>query len=302
MRRDLAIGLSLATLWFIGVWSDLLPFLYISDRFPIGALPCWNDFAAVVVNVLLLGVGFAGAAQVARRGPRWLGVLAQWALVGSLVVPANALRNHFNTPPERLYALLGPTLGLAVFGAVGVLLLGVAIRWRAKVVGVVTAALGIMFPLVLITFGQAGWAIAQAGGRMQCGGASGRAEVLAGAAARRVLWVVYDEMDQRTTFDQRPADLQLPAFNRLRAESFSTSSALPPADRTERSMPAYLTGLRVEDARLVGRNQLRLQVQGRPDPFVWRGADTIFAGARALGVNTGLAGFFLPTARWWATA
>ena len=294
MRRDLAVGLSLATLWFIGVWSDLLPFLYISDRFPIGALPCWNDFAAVVINVVLLGVGFAGAAQLARRGPTAIVVLAQWALLGSLAVPANALRNHFNTPPERLYALLGPTAGLVVFAAVALFLLAVAVRWRAKVVGVVTAALAIMFPLVLITFGQAGWAIAQAGGRMQCGGASGRAEPLGGIAARRVLWIVYDEMDQRTAFDERPGDLRLPAFDRLRDESLAASSALPPADRTERSMPAFLTGLRVGDARLVGRNQLRLQVVGRAEPFVWSGADTIFARARALGVNTGLAGFFLP--------
>ena len=35
-RQDVAIGLSLATLWFIGVWSDLLPFLYLSSRFPVG--------------------------------------------------------------------------------------------------------------------------------------------------------------------------------------------------------------------------------------------------------------------------
>ena len=294
MRRDLAVGLSLATLWFIGVWSDLLPFLYISDRFPIGALPCWNDFAAVVINVVLLGSAFAAAAQLARRGPRWVVVLAQWALLGSLAVPANALRNHFNTPPERLYALLGPTIGLAVFGAIALLLLAVAVGWRTRVVAVVTAALNIMFPLVLITFGQAAWAIAQAGGRMQCGGATGRAEPLSGTAARRVLWIVYDEIDQRTTFDERPGDLRLPQFDRLRAESFAASSATPPADRTERSMPAFLTGQRVGDARLVGRNQLRLQVEGRADPFVWSGNDTIFAKARALGLNTGLAGFFLP--------
>ena len=115
-----------------------------------------------------------------------------------------------------------------------------------------------------------------------------------GLAARRVLWIVYDEMDQRTTFDARPRDLRLPEFDRLRAESFAASSALPPADRTERSMPAFLTGLRVTDARLVGRNQLRLQVEGRAGAFVWSGADTIFARARAAGVNTGLAGFFLP--------
>jgi len=294
VRRDLAVGLSLATLWFIGVWSDLLPFLYISDRFPIGALPCWNDFAAVVINVVLLGVAFAGAAQLARRGPRSIVVLAHWALLASLVVPANALRNHFNTPPERLYAMLGPTRGLAVLAVMALLLVAVAARWRAQVVGIVTAVLAIMFPLVLITFGQAAWAIAQAGGRMQCGGATGRAEALAGPAARRVLWIVYDEMDQRTAFDERPRDLRLPAFDRLRAESLAASSALPPGDRTERSMPAFLTGLRVGDARLVGRNQLRLQVEGRTEPFVWSGADTIFARARALGLNTGLAGFFLP--------
>ena len=46
---------------------------------------------------------------------------------------------------------------------------------------------------------------------MQCDSASGRAQALAGAAARRVLWIVYDEMDQRTTFDARPRDLDFPS-------------------------------------------------------------------------------------------
>lgn len=294
MTRDLVVGLSLSTLWFIGVWSDLLSFLYISDHFPIGALPCWNDFAAVVINVVLLGIAFAGAAQLARGGPRWIVVLAQWSLLGSLAVPANAIRSHFNTPPERLYAMLGPTLGLAVVGAAAVLLLVAAIRWRARVVGVVTAALAIMFPLVLITFGQAAWAIAQAGGRMQCGGATGRAVPLTGDAARRVLWIVYDELDYRTPFETRPQDLALPALDRLRRESLSASSAMPPGDRTERSMPSYLTGLRVRESTLVGRNQLELKVEGRTGVLTWSGRDTIFPRARALGLNTGLAGFFLP--------
>ena len=295
MRRDLAVGLSLATLWFIGVWSDLLPFLYISDRFPIGALPCWNDFAAVVINVVLLGVGFAGAAQLARRGPKAIVVLAQWALLGSLAVPANALRNHFNTPPERLYALLGPTLGLAVFGAVAVLLLGGRSpmaregrrrRHRGARHHVPAGPHHV----------RAGWLGHRAGGRPDAvwrrdGPRRGAGR---GIAARRVLWIVYDEMDQRTTFDERPGDLRLPAFDRLRAESLAASSALPPADRTERSMPAFLTGLRVGDARLVGRNQLRLQVEGRPTHSCGRAPTRFSPGARALGLNTGLAGFFLP--------
>ena len=294
MRRDLVIGLSLSTLWFIGIWSDLLPFLYISDGFPIGALPCWNDFAAVVINVVLLGVAFAVGAQVARRGPRPVIVLAQWALLGSLALPANALRNHFDTPPERLYALLGPTWGLAVFGAVGVLLLAVAIRWRLRVVGAVTAMLVIMFPLVLITFAQAAWALSQASGRMRCGGATGRADILPGNAARRVLWIVYDEFDYLTPFASRPPGVALPQLDRLRAESFSASSAVPPGDRTQRSMPSFLTGLRVTESKLTGRNQLQLKVDGRQEFLTWSGDLTIFPRARALGLNAGLAGFFLP--------
>ena len=292
MRRDLAVGLSLSTLWFVGAWSDLIPFLYIADRFPIGALPCWNDFLAVVLNVLLAGAAFAAAAALARRGPAWLRRLSGWALLASLAVPANAIRNHFDTWPERLYAALGPAAGTLAAVCAAAALAAIAIRWHRHVVRGVVAALTIVFPLVPITFAQAGWALSQAGGRMQCGGASAAGGAVAGPAARRVLWIVYDELDQATAFDSRPAGLALPAFDALARESFAAANALPPGDRTERSMPAYLTGLRVADAVLVGRNQLRLEAGGRT--FVWSGADTIFARARRMRVNTGLAGFFLP--------
>ena len=293
MRRDLVLGLSLATLWFIGVWSDLLPFLYLSGRYPIGALPCWNDFAAVVADVTLLGVGFAIAGRLARRGPRWMRTLSGWALLGSLAVPANALRMHFRLAPEYWYSDLGPTLGPPALGVVTLLLLTVAARWHAKTLRVITASLTIMFPLVLITFGQAAWAITQAAGRMQCGGATGRAASLPGVAARRVLWIVYDELDYRTPFET-PSDLALPTLSRFRAESLSATAATAPGDRTERSMPSYLTGLRVLESILVGRNQLHLTIEGRADVVTWAGRDTIFPKVRALGLNTGLSGFFLP--------
>lgn len=294
MRRDLAIGLSLSTLWFIGVWSDLLPFLYLSGRLPIGGLPCWNDFAAVVANVTLLGLGVACAGQLARRGPPWVRTLAGWALLGSLAVPVNALRMHFRLPPEYWYYDLGPIGGPLALVLIGLLLLFVAAQWPSRTRRVVIVSLAIMFPLVLITFGQAAWAIARADGRTQCGGSTRRAALLPGEASRRVLWIVYDELDYRTPFEARPPDLALPALDRLRAESLSATRARPPGDRTERSMTSYLTGWRVRDATMAGRNQLRLRVDGRTEVVTWAGEHTIFPKARALGLNTGLAGFFLP--------
>ena len=255
-------------------------------------MPCWNDFLAVALNVLLLAAVFVAGATIARGGTPGLRRFAGWALLASLAVPANALRNHYNTPPERLFALIGPVAATAVLGCVALALLAAAIRWHRTVVHLTAGALAVMSPLVPMLFAQAGWALAQAGGRMQCGGSSGLAEPVAGPAERRVLWVVYDELDRATAFDRRPDGLALPAFDALARESFSAANAVPPGDRTERSMPAYLTGLRVTDSALVGRNQLRLDAGGRT--FVWSGADTIFARARQMRVNTGLAGFFLP--------
>jgi hypothetical protein len=260
VRRDIVVSLSLATLWFIGVWSDLLPFLYISDRFPIGALPCWNDFAAVLLNVAGLAAIFTVAGTVARRGAPWLRKAAGLALIASLAVPANALRMHFRTWPEVWYAGLGPTAG----------------------------------PLVLVTAAQGVWAIAQAGGRMQCGSATGLADPIPGAATRRVLWVVYDELDFATPFEKRPAGLRLPNFDQLVAESLSATAAAPPGASTERSMPSFLSGARVLDATLVGRNQLMLQFEGRAARTTWTSADTLLPKVRALGTNAGIAGFFMP--------
>ncbi len=294
VRRDLAIGLSLATLWFIGVWSDLLAFLYVSERYPVGALPCWNDYAAVVSNVCLLGVVFAGLMRIFRRANPRLRAAGEWILLASLIVPLNAIRNHFNTPVERLFAAMSPAAARATGALLLVVLVVVLIRWRAAIVRGIAAGLLILFPLVALTFAQAGWAVLQARGGMRCGAAGAELARLPGRAPTRVLWIVYDELEERGAFDERPRDLALPELDRLRGQSLFATNAVPPADRTERSMPSFISGAIVEDAALVGRNEMRVTLRGQSRPIRWTAAHTIFARARPYGVNTAVAGFFLP--------
>ncbi|HEX7088059.1 MAG TPA: hypothetical protein VF198_16990 [Vicinamibacterales bacterium] len=93
----LAAGYSLANLVFIGVWSDLLPFLYPSDALPVGGMPCGRDFAAVVINVLAAGLPLTIAAYIAQRGTRWCAP-ADLVLLGALAVALNAVRYHFRLP------------------------------------------------------------------------------------------------------------------------------------------------------------------------------------------------------------
>ena len=58
----------------------------------------------------------------------------------------------------------------------------------------------------------------------------------------RVLWIIFDEMDYRVTFEKTAAGFQFPNFDRLRQESVSATSATAPADLTIMSMPSLILG------------------------------------------------------------
>ena len=61
----------------------------------------------------------------------------------------------------------------------------------------------------------------------------------------RVLWIIFDEMDYRVTFEKPAAGFQFPEFERLRQESLFATSATAPADVTIMSMPALILGRRI---------------------------------------------------------
>ncbi len=288
----LAAGCSLANLCFVGVWSDLLPFLYPSDALPVGGMPCWRDFTAVVVNVLAATLPLSVAAYVAQRGTRWR-VPADLVLLATVAVTINTVRYHFRIPGEQALASLSRPVAIALVASVGVAGLAAFWRWRRLASGALHIGLLVMFPLVPMQFAQAGWAVSRAGTDMQCTGPGALAPRVGSAPNRRVLLIAYDELEYASVFETRPPDLRLPAFDRLRSQSLLATDMTSPASRTERAMPSVLTGRAVRQAHLTGRDELELTyVDGesaRFSPDV-----TVFARARRMGVDSGLAGFFLP--------
>ena len=288
----LAAGLSLANLCFIGVWSDLLPFLYGWDSLPVGGMPCWRDFAAVVLNVLAASVPLAGAAYLSQRGTRFR-TAADLVLLAALAVSLNAVRYHFRLPGEYALASVGRPAAFALI-AVAVTAALAGFWWRRRyAAAALHVGLLVMSPLVPMQFAQAAWAMTRAGGDMRCAGADALAPPPVGLPARRVIMIVYDELEHAAVFDARPPDLALPAFDALRAGSVMATAMTSPASRTERAIPSVLTGRAVRQARLTGRDRLELTfADGGTAGFT--AETTLFARARDLGVASGLAGFFLP--------
>ena len=112
-----------------------------------------------------------------------------------------------------------------------------------------------------------------------------------------MVWIIFDETDYRLAFEQRPAGLQLPAFDRLRAEVLFATNAYPPADGTIISMPALISGQRLLSVGLTNSSDLAVVLASTGKYAYWSELPSVFSDARKLGVNTALVGWSIPYTR-----
>jgi len=130
-----------------------------------------------------------------------------------------------------------------------------------------------------------------------------------------IVWIIFDEIDQRIAFSERPRGLQLPELDRIRGESLYATNAYPPGGATYLSLPSLLTGLSVTEAVPTSPSELSLTLAEGKDGrdgkdqrgtssselslnvVGWSTLPTIFSQARALGVNTALVGWYHPYER-----
>ncbi|HEX9283840.1 MAG TPA: hypothetical protein VF882_08625, partial [Gemmatimonadales bacterium] len=118
--------------------------------------------------------------------------------------------------------------------------------------------------------------------------------------APRVIILLFDGMDFRLAYGDRPAGLPLPELDRLRAEASFASQAFPPGRRTAISVPGLLTGRPVTSARRRGTDTLLVTFAGTPDTVSWADQPNLFDRARALGYNAGIVGWYHPYCRLFA--
>src|SRR5262245_25488052 len=113
MRRHILIALSLANLWYLRVWSELLTYSR-ADTYLMVHPPRPVDYAAVMLNVLIAAAIFLCLQMAVERIARpWLTRLAIMAFVASLLVPLNALREVLaNQFPEYLKSPLLDHIGV----------------------------------------------------------------------------------------------------------------------------------------------------------------------------------------------
>ena len=309
--RELAIAISAANLCYLRIWSELLTYTR-ADTYLMKAPPPRAAYLAVVVNVLIVAGILYGALQLVRRAaPRRYHFLADTGFLLFLAIPFNALRSvlseHFDFLKSSLFGVIGKAGVAAVAVCLAAAWITIAIAFHRRAATLAASALFVLFPFCAVTFGQAAWKSWHYDARSF--GPNAPAPPLVNARlAPRVLWFICDEWDYRLTFEDRPADLQLPEIDRLRHEGLFATRAFPPGPETPISLPGYFSGRLVQAVRYAGPRELKIRFRGSPGVDDWSKQPSIFSSAHTLGFNTALLAWFHPACRvlhgltlceWW---
>ena len=247
---------------------------------------------ALLLNIVgLAAVAFLGVRALRRVRQPTGRRLAAVAAAATLLIALNFVRITHEIV-ERWTDLIGRPALMAF----AVLVLVASLGWPHRALPVIRRVALVASPLAVLTLGHALWMFLE----VAAGPVWRRVDPIPLArtppSLRRVVWLVFEELDQRITFEARPAGLALPELDRLRRESLYADAAGPPAGTPEVSMPALITGRPVIAVAPAGPNDLELTFR-EGKPARWSAHPSVFSRARALGYDTALIGWHLPYPR-----
>ncbi len=198
-------------------------------------------------------------------------------------------------PLPLLYGILGFLALLLVVFVVVVLALKF---WDRHPLSAGAGIALVLFPFVPVTFFQVGWSLTKADSAVAFSDkALAPPSPTEKTPATRVLWLLFDEMDQRMTFSARPPTLQLPEMDLLRSQAIYASNAYPPSDGTLLSVPALLSGQLVSRSKPLDADELMITFAGTREAVRWSTQANVFSKARGAGFSPAIVGWFFPYCR-----
>jgi hypothetical protein len=109
----------------------------------------------------------------------------------------------------------------------------------------------------------------------------------------RLVWILFDELAYKPTFESRDPSLNLPNIDRLRRESTLYTDMTPIAYRTTRAVPSLMLGQIVTDVVYTSDNHYLVQIDNSSH---WQSFDvnaSLFGSAKQHGLTTAIVGWYV---------
>jgi arylsulfatase A-like enzyme len=294
--KNLLVCFSVGNLCFLRRWYDLEHLKERSmDYYRTGPSDAALLLATLICAFLLTGVLWLAWLWVERSPTPGRLKFAQCAFLLLLLYPLESVRRYWNedTRPDvvtntallAVEAILAAGVILALFGNVRI------VRAARRMALLLT----LLFPSLMIDFG---WS------RL---GAESASVYLPKPPApmlpphpgtpRRLVWLLFDEFDQRLAFDMRQPSVDLPELDRLRGESLVSNRVRQTASWTTLAVPSLLSGQIFARVELIDANTLRVYPEGARGGLNWDDLPNVFKHAREMGFNSALVGWHHPYCR-----
>lgn len=298
--KNLAVCFSLANLCLLRRWYDLENLKERAVDYYRAAPASPVLLEATLITAVLLTAVFWLAWRWVERDPTPVKMkLAQCGFLLISVYPLESVRLYWNQEGARTD--LGSNIALLAIE--GVLILGaiLAMFGNTRVVFAakrVALALTLLFPALMIDF---------AVGAMGAEPASvyqpkPSAPMFSDPSPRRVVWILFDELDEHMVFELHKPEVPMPEMDRLRAESFFAGHAVQTAGWTTQAVPSMLSGMVFRAVQLQSADGLRVYpppgLAGTdPAGMDWGDAPNVFKRARVMRMNASLVGWHHPYCR-----
>jgi hypothetical protein len=297
-RQDVVCCISLANLVTFSIWFYLFaladPTLdYFRDTPLDTSVYVWGSVAAVLAWLLLTG-SFIIILRKMRdfRGGTFMPLLRA-AACALLIIPVYFLSAKMELSSRTTYVLIAGVASTAAILAIGG-------RGGKLVANVGTTIIVALWPLSIITPASFVWRILSrpAEAAFAASATPGLLPVHSGRA-QRLVWIIFDELDEELLFALRPERVHVPEFDRLRSSSLYADEAVAAADFTAVAFPALTTGRAVRSVTPDGPNSLRLNFRdGKTGD--WADTPNIFRKLREIGIDAAIAGWHHPFCRVFA--
>lgn len=113
----------------------------------------------------------------------------------------------------------------------------------------------------------------------------------------KVLCLIYDELDYRIPFVDRPQSLKMPVFDKLLGQALTTNNAYSPSHETITSLPSIIDGKLVSEVNIADPETLEIKYRNNKAFINWGSQPNLFTKARQLKVNTAFVGEYMPYSR-----
>jgi len=293
--KDILICFSLGNLCFVRRWYDLeilqetgLDYLRPGPSSPVLLI------STLVAGLLLGAIFWIGLQWARRRGGLWI-KFAHGCFLLAMVFPLESVRRYWNA--QFGHVDLASNVALLSIEALLFFGLVLAMRGNPRVVRParhVALLMTFMFPALMFDFLSSRLS-SEPDSAFQ---PKPPAKLLpVRADGRRFVWIIFDEMDQRIAFNERPFSLELPEMDRLRSESLEARRATQTASFTGLAMPILISGRSYRQSEIRGASRLDVFPEDSSERLNWADENTVFHRAREMGLNAAIEGWYHPYCR-----